>query len=402
MQLARFLNNLFKSDGFILIDADSKKYIIGYPKNKIPIKIKILNKRLHYKLLFRPDLYFGEAYADGDILIEDGTLTNFLDILLLNIGRGEVNSFSQLINKLSSSYRYLTNFNFIKKSKMNVAHHYDLSDNLYNLFLDPKRQYSCAYFKNENDTLEAAQNNKIQHIIKKLNIQPNQKVLDIGCGWGSLAIDIAKYKNCEVTGITLSKKQFDYCMKQVKDHGLESQVTFKLADYRELNEKFDRIVSIGMFEHVGRKFYSKFFKQIEKLLNKEGISLIHTIGSVNPPRNPHPWITKYIFPGGYTPSLSEVTIPIENAGLIVSDIEVIKLHYSYTLRHWKENCIKNKAKIIEMFDERFFRMWEFYLAGCEIAFKWGDQVVYQLQLTKSYTSTPITRDYIYGQYIDKS
>jgi len=395
MQLARFLNNIFKNDGFILIDADSKKYIIGYPKKKTPITLKILDKKLHYKLLLRPDLYFGEAYTNGDILIGNGTLTNFLDIMLMNIGRGEINCFSKLINKLSGSYRYLTNFNFIKKSKMNVAHHYDLSDELYNLFLDPKKQYSCAYFKNENDTLEEAQNNKIKHIIKKLNIKPKQKILDIGCGWGSLAIDIAKSTNCKVTGITLSKNQYAYCIKKVKKLNMENQVIFKLVDYRELNEKFDRIVSIGMFEHVGRKFYKKFFKQIEKLLTDSGVSLIHTIGSVNPPSDPHPWVTKYIFPGGYTPSLSEITTPVEKAGLIVSDIEVLKLHYSYTLRHWKDNCIKNKEQIIEMYDEKFFRMWEFYLTGCEIAFKWGDQVVYQLQLTKSYTSTPITRDYIY-------
>tara|TARA_B100000787_G_scaffold30272_1_gene20242 strand:+ start:196 stop:1386 length:1191 start_codon:yes stop_codon:yes gene_type:complete len=395
MQLAKFLNNIFKNDGFLLIDAELKKYIIGNPRKKTPVILKILDKKLHYKLLFRPDLYFGEAYTNGDITIENGTLTDFLDIALMNFGRGELNFFSQLINKLSGSYRYLTNFNLIKKSKMNVSHHYDLSDNLYDLFLDSKRQYSCGYFKNKNDTLETAQNNKIQHIIKKLNIQSNQKVLDIGCGWGSLAIDIAKSTNCKVTGITLSQNQLDYCLKKVTELNLENQVTFRLMDYRELDEKFDRIVSIGMFEHVGRKFYKKFFKKVESLLNDEGISLIHTIGSVNPPRDPHPWITKYIFPGGYTPSLSEVTTPIEKAGLIVSDIEVLKLHYSYTLRLWKENYIKNKAQIIEMFDEKFFRMWEFYLTGCEIAFKWGDQVVYQFQLTKSYTSTPITRDYIY-------
>ena len=395
MQLARFLNTLFKKDGFILIDAHSNKYIIGTPKNKSPIRLKILNKKLHYKLLFRPDLYFGEAYSDGDIIIENGTLTGFLDLALMNIGRGELNFFSKLINRLSGSYRYLTNFNLLKKSKMNVAYHYDLSDELYNLFLDSKRQYSCAYFKNKKDTLEVAQENKIQHIIKKLNIQPNQKVLDIGCGWGSLTFEIAKSVNCEVSGITLSEKQFDFCVKRSKELNLENQVTFKLADYRELNEKFDRIVSVGMFEHVGRKFYKKFFRQVERLLNDDGISLIHTIGSVNAPRDPHPWITKYIFPGGYTPSLSEMITPIEKAGLIVSDIEVLKLHYSHTLRHWKENCIKNKEKIIEMYDEKFFRMWEFYLTGCEIAFKWGDQVVYQFQLTKNYTSTPATRDYIY-------
>ena len=395
MQLARYLNKLFQKDGFLLIDANSNKYIIGTPKNKTPITVKILDKKLHYKLFFRPDLYFGEAYSNGDIQIENGSLTDFLDIALMNIGRGELNFFSMLINKLYGSYRYLTNFNFIKKSKMNVAHHYDLSDELYSLFLDPKKQYSCGYFINENDTLEDAQNNKIQHIIKKLNIKPNQKVLDIGCGWGSLAIDIAKSNNCEVTGITLSENQFNYCVKKAKKLNLENQVTFKLIDYRQLDEKFDRIVSVGMFEHVGRKFYKNFFKKIDNLLKDDGVSLVHTIGSVNPPRDPHPWITKYIFPGGYTPSLSEVVTPVEKAGLIVSDIEVLKLHYSHTLRHWKENCIKNKIQIIDMFDEKFFRMWEFYLASCESAFKWGDQVVYQFQLTKNYMSTPNTRDYIY-------
>ena len=395
MQLARYLNKLFQKDGFLLIDANSNRYIIGTPKNNKPITVKISDKKLHYKLFFRPDLYFGEAYSNGDIQIENGSLTDFLDIALMNIGRGELNFFSMLINKLYGSYRYLTNFNFIKKSKMNVAHHYDLSDDLYSLFLDPKKQYSCGYFINENDTLEDAQNNKIQHIIKKLNIKPNQKVLDIGCGWGSLAIDIAKSNNCEVTGITLSENQFNYCVKKAKKLNLENQVTFKLIDYRQLDEKFDRIVSVGMFEHVGRKFYKNFFKKIDNLLNDDGVSLVHTIGSVNPPRDPHPWITKYIFPGGYTPSLSEVVTPVEKAGLIVSDIEVLKLHYSHTLRHWKENCIKNKIQIINMFDEKFFRMWEFYLASCEIAFKWGDQVVYQFQLTKNYMSTPNTRDYIY-------
>ena len=395
MYLASFLNKVFKKDGFILIDANNKEYIIGLPKKVSPIKLKILDKRLHYKLLFHPDLYFGEAYMDGNVIIENGTLTEFLDLALMNFGRNELNIWSYLINKFRGSYRYLTNFNYIKKSKNNVSHHYDISDDLYNLFLDPKRQYSCAYFKDENDTLETAQNNKIQHLIKKLNIKANQKVLDIGCGWGSLAIDIARTANCEVTGITLSENQLNYCNKRAKELNLENQLSFKLMDYRELNEKFDRIISVGMFEHVGRKFYKRFFTQIEKLLKDDGVCITHTIGSVNPPRDPHPWITKYIFPGGYTPSLSEVASPIEKSGLIVADIEVLRMHYSHTLRHWKENCIQNKDKIIQMFDERFFRMWEFYLAGCEMAFKWGDQVVYQFQLTKNYTSTPVTRDYIY-------
>ena len=395
MKLIEFLNNLFKDDGFLLIDANMNKHMIGHPKKEKPITLKILDKSLHTKLLLLPDLYFGEAYTNGSIVIQNGTLTEFLDLALKNIGREETNSYNAVINKLRGTYRFFTNFNLKKKSKSNVAHHYDISEKLYDLFLDANRQYSCAYFKNDNDSLEQAQSNKIDHIIKKLNLKPNQRVLDIGSGWGSLAIEIAKKSHCEVLGITLSENQYKHSVEKAKANGLENQVQFRLADYRDLNEKFDRIVSVGMFEHVGRKFYKKFFSQVEKLLKDDGVSLIHTIGSVNPPRDPHPWITKYIFPGGYTPSLSEVTTPIEKAGLIVSDIEVLRMHYSHTLRHWKENCLNNKDKIINMFDERFFRMWEFYLAGCEMAFKWGDQVVYQFQLTKNYTSTPVTRDYIY-------
>ena len=395
MKLINFLNKLFKEDGFILVDANSKKYIIGNPKNEKPIILKLLDKKLHYKLLLYPDLYFGEAYMNGEVKIENGSLTDFLEIAMKNIGRKEINNFGKILKKIRGTYRYLTHFNFAKKSKDNVAHHYDISDDLYDLFLDPKRQYSCAYFKNENDTLESAQNNKIDHLIKKLNLKSNQKVLDIGSGWGSLAIEIAKKTKCEVTGITLSENQYNYSLKKVKENNLENQVRFKLADYRNLNEKFDRIVSVGMFEHVGRKFYKTFFMEVNKLLNEGGLALIHTIGSIEGPRDPQPWITKYIFPGGYTPSMSEVTGPIEKSGLILSDLEVLRMHYSHTLRNWKERCINNKSKILEMFDERFFRMWEFYLAGCEMAFKWGDQVVFQFQLTKNYTSTPVTRDYIY-------
>ena len=395
MQLVSFLNKLFKEDGFILIDADSKKYIIGNPKKKEPITLRLIDKKLHFKLLFYPDLYFGEAYTDGTLEIKNGSLTDFLEIAMKNIGRNEINIFGRILNKIRGTYRYLTNFNLAKKSKDNVAHHYDISEDLYNLFLDPKRQYSCAYFKNENESLETAQNNKIDHIIKKLNLQPNQKVLDIGSGWGSLAIDIAKKTKCEVTGITLSENQYKYSLNKAKENNLENQVQFKLADYRNINEKFDRVVSVGMFEHVGRKYYKTFFRQVNSLLNDEGLALIHTIGSVAGPRDPQPWITKYIFPGGYTPSMSEVAGPIEKSGLIVSDLEVLRNHYSLTLKNWKERCISNKSKILEMFDEKFFRMWEFYLASCELAFKWGDQVVFQIQLTKNQTTAPTTRDYIY-------
>ena len=395
MSLISFLNDLFKEDGFELVDSNSKKYVIGNPKKEKPIVIKLLDQKLMQKLLINPDLYFGEAYMDGSLVIQNGTLTEFLDLAFKNIGRGDINFYGSVIKKIKGTFRYLTNFNKIVKSKENVAHHYDISEKLYDLFLDDNRQYSCAYFKNDNDTLEQAQNNKIHHIIKKLNIQPNQKVLDIGSGWGTLALAIAKETKASVTGITLSENQYEYTKNKAKEMNLSNQVDFKLVDYRQLNEKFDRIVSVGMFEHVGRKFYKTYFNTVFKLLNEKGIALIHTIGSSMPPRDPQPWITKYIFPGGYTPSLSEVAKPIENSGLIVSDIEVLRMHYAHTLRNWKERFLSKKDTVLGMFDEKFFRMWVFYLASCEMAFKWGDQVVFQLQLSKDNISVPNTRDYIY-------
>ena len=332
---------------------------------------------------------------DGSLVIENGSISEFLELAFQNIGRGEINSFGYILKKIKGTFRYLTNFNFVKRSKENVAHHYDISDDLYEIFLDSKRQYSCGYFKNDDDTLETAQQNKINHIVKKLNIKSNQKVLDIGCGWGHLAIEIAKQSKCEVTGITLSENQHRYAKAKAKEYNLENQVQFKLCDYRNLKEKFDRVVSVGMFEHVGRKFYKTFFKQVNQLLKHNGLALIHTIGSINEPRDPQPWISKYIFPGGYTPSMSEVVGPIEKSGLIISDLEVLRMHYAHTLKNWKERCITNKSKITSMFDEKFFRMWEFYLASCEMVFKWGDQVVFQFQLTKDLTTAPNTRDYIY-------
>ena len=396
MLLTKFLNNLFKNDGFLLEDANKNLHVIGKPKSESSIKMKIHDKKLHYKLLLYPDLYFGEAYTDGKITFQNGTLSDFLDLALQNIGREKTNTISEFINSIRGSYRYLTNFNFIKKSKMNVAHHYDISDELYFLFLDPLKQYSCAYFKNESDSLEEAQKNKINHIIKKLNIKENSKVLDIGSGWGHLSIEIAKQAKCQVTGVTLSENQHRYSIAEAKKLNLGNQVQFKLMDYREVNEKYDRIVSVGMFEHVGRKFYKTFFNKVFEILKDDGLALLHTIGSVNAPRNPQPWITKYIFPGGYTPSLSEVSKPIEKSGLILSDMEVLRMHYAHTLRNWKERFTKNKEKVLHMFDERFFRMFEFYLSSCEMAFKHGDQVVYQIQLTKKLNTAPPTRDYIYS------
>ena len=393
--LTQFLEKLVKDDGFVLEDANKKQHIIGKPLKNPPIKLKLLDKSLHYKLLLLPDLYFGEAYANGSAVIENGTLTEFLEIAMKNIGRGPTSNYATVIKKLMGIYSYITNFNFVGKSKSNVAHHYDISEKLYDLFLDENRQYSCAYFKNDNETIEQAQKNKMNHIIKKLHLKPNLKVLDIGSGWGTLALEIAKQSKCEVLGITLSENQFEYSRNKAKELNLENQVRFELVDYRKLNEKFDRVVSVGMLEHVGKKFYNKYFNSVSKFLNEDGVALIHTIGSVMTPRDPHPWISKYIFPGGYTPSLSELAKPIEKSNLIIADMEVLRMHYAHTLRNWKSRFLGKKEEVLKMFDERFFRMWEFYLAGCEMAFKWGDQVVFQFQLSKKLLSTPNTRDYIY-------
>ena len=381
MILAKFLNNLFKKGGFELIDANSKKHVIGNPKEKKPLIIKLFDKSLHYKLLFYPDFYFGEAYTEGTLTIENGTLTEFLNMALQNIGRKETNFFSEILNNIGGSYRYLTNFNFIKKSKINAARSYDISDDLYDLFLDSKRQYSCAYFKNENDSLETAQNNKIEHIIKKLNIKPNQKVLDIGSGWGSLAIEIAKKTQCQVLGITLSKNQFAYSNKKAKAMNMGNQVEFRLCDYREVEEKFDRIVSVGMFEHVGINFFPNFFLTTHKLLNDRGIFLLHTIGRNTPSRSTDPWTNKYIFPNGMIPSPAQISKSAQGL-FVIEDWHNFGQDYDPTLMAWNENFQKSYDNLKDRYDERFKRMWEYYLLMCAGTFRSRRNQLWQLILSK--------------------
>ena len=259
------------------------------------------------------------------------------------------------------------------------------------------RQYSCAYFKNSNDTLEQAQQNKLDHIITKLNIKPGQKILDIGCGWGGMTFEIAKQKNCEVVGISLSKNQIQYCKKKAKELNLDNQVKFELVDYRELKGSFDRIVSVGMFEHVGIKFYKTFFRQVNNLLNRDGIALLHTIGSIDKPQPGSPFITKYIFPGGVVPSYSQIIKPLEKTGLIVSDVETLIRHYDKTLESWLKRFLGKRSEIKDLFSEKFVKCWEFYLASCASAFKYRDLVVFQLQLVKNFDAIPSNRrDYIYS------
>ncbi len=397
MLVARLFSKIFKKGGIILIDYSGQKFICGTPDIIKPLTLKFLKKNLNWKLLINPDLSFPEAYIKGDIQIENGTLLDFLNLAFENLGRGEINASGYMVKKLLHFWRFMTNYNFPLKSKKNVAHHYDIGEDLYDLFLDKKhRQYSCAYFKSANNTLEEAQQNKINHIIKKLDLRPGQKVLDIGAGWGSMCFEIAKQSQCEVTGVTLSENQYQYCKKKSKELKLDNQCNFELLDYRELKGKFHRVVSVGMLEHVGRKFYKTFFNKVKELMTDDGIALIHTIGSVLPKGPPQPFIQKYIFPGGLVPSGSDLIDAIEKSDLILSDMESLIHHYDKTLKAWLDRFSENRNKAKKMYSENFCRMWEFYLASCSAAFKYRDLLVYQIQIVKNFTSLPSNRrDYIY-------
>ena len=397
MLLARLLSEIFKKQGIILIDCHDQKYICGKPNLEKPLTPKLLKKNLNWKLVLNPDLNFPEAYIRGEIEIENGSLLDFLNMTFENIGRKEINSFGYIIKKILHAWRFMTNYNLPKKSRKDIKHHYDIGEDLYDLFLDKKhRQYSCAYFLKNDDSLEEAQQNKINHIIKKLSLQPGQKILDIGCGWGGMAFEIARQSQCEVLGISLSENQINYCKKKAKELKMDNQVHFELSDYRNVKEKFERIVSVGAFEHFGKKFYKTFFKKINNIMTDEGICLLHTIGSVDSPTSTQPFIQKRIFPGGIVPSLSELVKPIEKTGLIIADSETLIHHYDKTLKIWLERFLANKNKAKSLYDKEFVRMWEFYLASCSAAFKFRDLVVYQLQLVKNFTAPPSNRrNYIY-------
>jgi len=395
--LARLLSKIYKKNGIVLIDSKGQKYICGQPDLNKPVTLKLLEKSLNWKLALNPDLNFAEAYMRGKIQIENASLLEFLNMTFENIGRGEINFSGYTIKKIFHLWRFLTNYNLPGRSKRNVRHHYDIGEELYDLFLDKKhRQYSCAYFTKNNESLEEAQQNKINHIIKKLNLKPEHKVLDIGCGWGGMAFEIAQQSQCEVTGISLSENQIKYCKEKAKELNLDNQVRFELLDYRSVNSKFDRIVSVGAFEHFGKKFYKTFFKKVKNIMNDDGICLLHTIGSVDEPGPNQPFIQKYIFPGGIVPSLSEIITPIEKTGLVLSDCETLIHHYDKTLKAWLDRFMKNKEKAKYLHNKEFVRMWEFYLASCSAGFKFRDLVVYQLQLVKNFTALPSNRrNYIY-------
>ena len=401
MILARVFSNIYKEGGIILIDSNGQKYICGNPKTINPITVRLLKENLNWKLILDPELEFPEAYMRNEIIIENASLKEFLMDLVKNLGRREVTSASYISKRIFQLWRYVSNFNLPGKSRKNVEHHYDIGgekgEKLYDIFLDRKhRLYSCAYWKEDTKNLEDAQQNKIDHIVKKLDIKQGQKILEVGCGWGGMAFEIAKQKGCEVTGISLSKNQINYCKQKAKELGLDNQVNFELADYREIKGEYDRIYSVGMFEHVGKKFYKAFFESMNKLLKNDGIFLLHTIGVVDKPSPPNKFINKYIFPGGICPSLSQIIQPIEKTGLIVADSETLIRHYDKTLESWLERFLYKRKEVKDLFDEKFVKMWEFYLASCAAAFKYRDLAVFQLQIVKNFQSAHRTRDYIYS------
>ena len=393
--LIKFLNKLVRSSGFILESHNNELHNIGKNTDKNSLRLVIKRKSLYFKLILCPGLYFGEAYVKGDVIISNGNLSDFLKIILSNVGKNDYIFCENIFIKTLYAFKNFLRKNNIMNSKNNVAHHYDISDNLYKLFLDSKMQYSCAYFKDSNESLEKAQLNKIKHIIKKLDINKNCSILDIGSGWGGLSIEIARETGAKVCGITLSENQLKYSKYKAKLEGLDHLITFKLSDYRDINDKYDRIVSVGMFEHVGKDYYNMFFNKINSLLLEDGFALIHTIGSLTPPKPVEPWINKYIFPGGYIPTISEISPIIEKSKLVLCDLEIWRTHYAKTLSKWKNNFLSHREEVITMFNEEFVRMWEYYLTSCQYSFVYNNSVVFQILLSKNLTSVPITRDYIY-------
>ena len=358
------------------------------------VAIWLHDPALHWKLLARPRPYLPEAFVDGTLTIEQGSLYELLDLLAVNLESLPAGPVASFLNGSLGLPRRIYQYNPASRARRNAAHHYDLSDELYELFLDRDRQYSCAYFRDGARDLETAQLDKKRHLAAKLLIRPGQRVLDIGSGWGGLALYLATECGAEVTGLTLSIEQHKVATARAAAAGLADRVRFHLRDSREENGRYDRIVSVGMFEHVGVNHYREFFSILKSLLAPDGVALLHSIGRMDGPGSTHPWIRKYIFPGGYFPALSEVVPVVERSRLLITDIEILRLHYAETLRSWRDRFEQNRARLRAIYDERFCRMWEMYLTGSEIVFRRGGCMVFQMQLAKEVDSVPITRDYM--------
>lgn len=391
--LSTMLKSFVKAGALTVYDADGTAHLFqGEPG--LEVTMRISDKTLYRKLFFNPELHAGEAYMDGRITFPGSSLRDFLTLFSHNRLALGAQPTQKVLRRVSRGLKRFQQANPVGKAQKNVAHHYDLGNAFYKLFLDQDLFYSCAYFRNDQETLEEAQRNKCRLIAAKLNLQSGQTVLDIGSGWGGLACYLAQIADVHVTGVTLSKEQHALSVERAERLGLKDRVTFHLKDYRDLDSHFDRIVSVGMFEHVGVAHYDEFFAKVNALMPDDGLMLLHSIGHMSPPGTASPWLRKYIFPGAYSPALSEVFPAVEHNSLWVLDCEFLRLHYATTLKHWHERFEKNRATIAEMYDERFCRMWEFYLISAEMMFRTGSQEVFHMQLSRKRDAAPLIRDYI--------
>ena len=375
----------------VMPDGSRKDYGPGGGKS---VTVRLADRRVAFDIARNPRLGLGEAYLTGRILIEEGDILDLMEVVIGSNRWEDGGGGRKKLNKGKSRLKALFRRNEAKRARKNVAHHYDIGNDLYRLFLDDDLQYSCAYFTDPKNSLEQAQLDKKAHIAAKLDLKEGQHVLDIGCGWGGTALYLNRVAGVRVTGITLSEEQLKIARQRAAEAGVSDQVMFELVDYRAVEGEFDRIVSIGMFEHVGAAHYEEFFATCRRLLKRDGVMLLHTIGKFGKSSSPDPFTDKYIFPGYHLPSLSQIAAASERTRLITSDVETLRLHYAYTLRHWLERTRRHKAEIVALYDERFFRMWEFYLAGGIVGFELGTMCNYQLQYVRDRQALPITRDYM--------
>jgi len=396
MLLANVLARVLGEGRLTIIDASGRSYCLAGPKPGPAVTIRIHTWWTGIRLTLRPRLAFGESYMDGKLTIEHGDIYDLLDLLGRNIAAIEATPMVRWSLALQKLLRAMDQYNPVGRAERNVAHHYDLNDQLYDFFLDRDRQYSCAYFTTPGESLEQAQIDKQRHIAAKLLLKPGQRVLDIGSGWGGMGLFLSRQFDVDVTGVTLSREQHAVSCRRALEAGIADRVRFKLLDYRREPGRYDRIVSVGMFEHVGASHYVEYFTKVKDLLTDDGVMLLHAIGRMEPPGGTNTWLRKYIFPGGYSPALSEVLAAIEKVDLWVTDIEVLRLHYAETIRHWRGRFQANREKVKQTagYDERFCRMWEFYLAGCEVSFRYMNQMVFQIQIAKRQDAVPLTRDYM--------
>ncbi len=398
MLFGKLLQQVIQNGHLTLIDANGWRHDFGAIGDSDHVTIRLHDPALHWKLALNPRLYLGEAFMEGTLTAEDGgDIYDFLALVGRNNAHQPVSRLDGLLMRFRHYARRLSQANPIGQSQRNVAHHYDLSDDLYEMFLDPRRQYSCAYFPRPDITLAEAQLAKLNHIAGKLRMKPGQKVLDIGCGWGGMAMHLAETADVEVTGITLSTEQLAYARASAEERGLAGRVRFELRDYRDERGTYDRIVSVGMFEHVGAPNYDTFFRCVRNRLADDGVALLHTIVQMNPPQPTNPWLLKYIFPGGYCPAPSEVIASVERSALWITDMETLRLHYAETLRNWRKAFHAHWDEAASLYDERFCRMWDFYLAGAELGFRYGGHMVAQVQLARQQDAVPLTRDYMYDE-----